>query len=307
VGTAIEMAGLIVATVREVVRDLIADLVGRLIAWALEAAATLGLATPVVVAQATSAIAKWAARIADIVRKLTSTINNLIPLLRRLDEVFASIRRAVDSFASGTRRADLPTRPATTSPSAPDTPGAPASTSPTSGPATTSPSSADVDPTRPPAPSDTPSQPDPAAPNVPHQPPLFSRQTGRTNAEVLASGDHLPITPETIQEYARRAGVDLEGVDVNIANTPEDVRYYDFMGGSASTGLGPDGRINVNLAPAAFADEESLMRNLVHERVHVDQHRDGRAGGTDSISELEDEAYDADEEFWRRYSRGRDQ
>jgi hypothetical protein len=138
VGTAVEMAGLIVATVREVVRDLIADLVGRLIAWALEAAATLGLATPVVVAQATSAIAKWAARIADIVRKLIKTINNLIPLLRRLDEVFASIRRAVDSFASGARRADLPTRPATTSPSAPDTPGTPASTTPTGGPTSTS-------------------------------------------------------------------------------------------------------------------------------------------------------------------------
>ncbi|MGW5517872.1 hypothetical protein [Nocardia africana] len=25
-------------------------------------------------------------------------------------------------------------------------------------------------------------------------------------------------------------------------------------------------------APSAFADEQSLMRNLVHERVHIDQH-----------------------------------
>lgn len=97
VGTAVEMAGMIVGVVREVVRDLIADLVGRLIAWAAEVAFTLGLATPVVVAQATSAIAKWAARIAEIVRQLIRTINNLLPLLRHLDEVFASIRRADDS------------------------------------------------------------------------------------------------------------------------------------------------------------------------------------------------------------------
>jgi hypothetical protein len=120
---------------------------------------------------------------------------------------------------------------------------------------------------------------------------------------VLASGDHLPMTSETVREYARRAGVDLEGIDVNIANGPADVRYYDFMGGSTSTGVDPDGRININLAPAAFTDEEALMRNLVHERVHVDQYREGRVG-TDNRLELEDEAYRADEEFWRRYSGG---
>jgi hypothetical protein len=305
VGTAVEMAGMIVGVVREIVRDLIADLVGRLIAWALEVAATLGLATPVVVAQATSAIAKWAARIADVVQKLIRTMNNLIPLLRRLDEVFASIRQAVDSFASGARRADLPTSPTTPgSPTMPDTPGPPNGTTPAAGPATTSPSSASSPSTADPASPTAPDQPDPTAAPTPDQgPPLFSRQGDRTNAEVLASGDHLPMTPDTIREFAHRAGVDLEGIDVNIANTPDDVRYYDSMRASASTGVSPDGRININLAPSAFADEEGLMRNLVHERVHVDQYRDGRVG-TGNTQELEDEAYRADEEFWRRYSSG---
>jgi hypothetical protein len=295
VGTAVEMAGTIVGVVREVVRDLIADLVGRLIAWAAEVAFTLGLATPVVVAQATSAIAKWAARIAEIVRKLVRTINNLIPLLRRLDEVFASIRQAIDSMASAARRADAPTGPRVDTPSTPDAPG-------TTTPASTMPQGAD--PVRPASP-DVSTQGDPTgSPDIRDESgPLFSRQGARTNAEVLASGDHLPMTPETIREYARRAGVDLEGIDVNIANGPDEIRYYDFMGGSASTGVGPDGRVNINLAPAAFADEEALMRNLVHERVHVDQYRDGRVG-SDNRLELEEEAYRADEEFWRRHTSG---
>lgn len=182
VGSAIEMAGMIVGIVREVVRDLIADLVGRLIAWAAEVAFTLGLATPVVVAQATSAIAKWAARIAEIVRKLIRTINNLIPLLRRLDEVFASIRQAVDSFASTARRADAPTSPS--SPSSPDTPNAPGTTTPSSSPGATSPQStptstspASADPsttspttTSPPTTTDTPTTDTPTTATTPGRP-----------------------------------------------------------------------------------------------------------------------------------------
>ncbi|MFD4444451.1 hypothetical protein ACFWPK_32210 [Nocardia sp. NPDC058519] len=125
---------------------------------------------------------------------------------------------------------------------------------------------------------------------------LFSRQGSRTNRQVLDSGDHLPMTPEYIQEIARRAGVDLEGVEVLVANAPDDVRYYDSMLASASTHEN-----SINLAPSAFADEESLVRNLIHEREHVEQFRDGRIEGSATIKQLEDEAYAADEAGWKTY------
>ncbi|WP_019929064.1 DUF4157 domain-containing protein [Nocardia sp. BMG111209] len=127
---------------------------------------------------------------------------------------------------------------------------------------------------------------------------LFSRMGSRTNREILDSGDHLPMTQQTIEEYARRAGVDLRGVRVDVAGSADDVRYFDTMQASASTAPG-----HIALAPSAFADEETLMRNLVHERVHIDQYADGRVGSS-VTRQLEDEAYTADEEFWNRYTAG---
>jgi hypothetical protein len=125
---------------------------------------------------------------------------------------------------------------------------------------------------------------------------LFSRMGPRTSREVLESGNHLPMNQATIEEYARRAGVDLAGVRVDVADSADDIRYYDMMQASASTGPG-----HIALAPSAFADEETLMRNLVHERVHIDQYQQGRVVGTGVTQQLEEEAYTADEKFWNNY------
>lgn len=102
VGAAVEMAGVIVGIVRETVRDLIADLVSRLIVYAIELLASWGIAAPVVVSQAMSLIARWTAKIAEIIRKLVRSLNNLRPLLRNLEDVFADITRLLPSG----RRAD---------------------------------------------------------------------------------------------------------------------------------------------------------------------------------------------------------
>ncbi|MFD0366247.1 DUF4157 domain-containing protein [Nocardia sp. GCM10030253] len=103
------------------------------------------------------------------------------------------------------------------------------------------------------------------------------------------------MAQETIEEYARRAGVDLRGIRVDVADSADDVRYFDYMEASASTGPG-----HIALAPSAFADEQTLLRNLVHERVHIEQYQQGRVG-SGVTRELEEEAYAADEEFWQRY------
>ncbi|MEU4746185.1 hypothetical protein AB0G02_37790, partial [Actinosynnema sp. NPDC023658] len=99
VGTVVGLMGMVVGFVREMVRDLIADLVGKLIAWVLEAAFSLGFGTPVIVAQAVTAISKWAAKIAKIVQDLLNTIKKVSPMLKRLVEVFEKIMKVVGKLA----------------------------------------------------------------------------------------------------------------------------------------------------------------------------------------------------------------
>ncbi|MFF5093325.1 MULTISPECIES: hypothetical protein [Actinosynnema] len=99
VGTVVGLMGMVVAFVREFVRDLIADLVGKLIAWVLEAVFSLGFGTPVIVAQAITAISKWGARIAEIVQKLLNTIKKVSPMIARLVEVFEKIAKVVGKIA----------------------------------------------------------------------------------------------------------------------------------------------------------------------------------------------------------------
>jgi phage-related minor tail protein len=99
---AVTMAGMIVAAVRDKIRQYITDLVSRLITYAAELTATAGLAAPVVAEQAISLIAKWAAKIADIIIKLLRTIKALMPLLRHLDEIFSTIKNVLDALPEDT-------------------------------------------------------------------------------------------------------------------------------------------------------------------------------------------------------------
>jgi len=88
IGALVEGAGLLVALVRELVRDLIADFVSvlavRLPMWLAETGFTLGAATPLVVSQVGSLVAKWAARIGRLVTALIESLRRLTPLLGRL-------------------------------------------------------------------------------------------------------------------------------------------------------------------------------------------------------------------------------
>ncbi|MFJ7212371.1 hypothetical protein [Amycolatopsis sp. NPDC098790] len=93
ISTVTMIMGQVVSFVRETVRQLIADLVGKLIAWVMEEVFSLGFGTPVVVAQASAAIAKWGKKIGDLLKKLTDTIRKVSPLLSKLVDVFEKIAK----------------------------------------------------------------------------------------------------------------------------------------------------------------------------------------------------------------------
>ncbi|MET8234611.1 DUF6883 domain-containing protein [Micromonospora sp. NPDC005298] len=88
------VAGL-VAAVRLLVRDAIATCVSRLIVYAAELLATGGLATPLVVQQATATVASWGARIARLLRGLLASLRRLVPEIRRLGDVIDKLKQAL--------------------------------------------------------------------------------------------------------------------------------------------------------------------------------------------------------------------
>ncbi|MGY2063456.1 hypothetical protein ACW9HQ_51900, partial [Nocardia gipuzkoensis] len=116
------------------------------------------------------------------------------------------------------------------------------------------------------------------------------------NREVLEGNVGLPRTKETVELYARLAGVDLRGAKFDILDDPDTIRYLDMQGAIARTD-----DLGVQLGPGAFQDPETLVRTLGHESVHVRQYLEGRVSSLNGP--LEDEAYASEDEFvatWRR-------
>ncbi|WBC13747.1 hypothetical protein O7600_21820 [Micromonospora sp. WMMA1998] len=115
IGTVVEGAGLLVALVRELVRDLIADFVSvlavRLWQWLAEEALTLGVATPLVAAQVSALVAKWAAKVAGLLTALARSVSRLRPILSKLGELLDTLRAALRGLRrtpDGTTTPDVP-------------------------------------------------------------------------------------------------------------------------------------------------------------------------------------------------------
>lgn len=76
---ATEAAGNLVSFTRDIVRDLIADLVARVVVWAVEAIFIVTI--PVIAAQITAAVVKWAGRILSYTTALVTSLTNLSRLI----------------------------------------------------------------------------------------------------------------------------------------------------------------------------------------------------------------------------------
>jgi hypothetical protein len=96
--TGLQIAGTIVQAVHDVVRDVLSQLVGSIIAWAAEAVFTLGLATPVIVAQVSTKVASWSAKVGTTVMdalrsigKLVAKLGDLSGLMRQASSLWESV------------------------------------------------------------------------------------------------------------------------------------------------------------------------------------------------------------------------
>ncbi|AXB47857.1 DUF6531 domain-containing protein [Amycolatopsis albispora] len=143
ISAGVMIMGTVVAAVRELVRDLVAELVGKLITWALEAAGTLGFATPVIAVQATTAISKTITKISDFIRKLVKTIGNVSPKIRKIidklgeiiEKLSKMLRKGGKPGSSTTPSGAKPNTTTTpdTTPNSPDTTPSGADTTPDTG------------------------------------------------------------------------------------------------------------------------------------------------------------------------------
>ncbi|CCH28679.1 hypothetical protein ABZ816_27160 [Actinosynnema sp. NPDC047251] len=115
IGTAVEVSGVLVGTVRAIVREIIAECVATLIAripqWLLEEAVTLGFATAHVVAAAVAVIANFVKKIGDKIAQLLRSIAKLRPLLSRLDEIWELIKQGLKALRKGDAPGGAPKAP----------------------------------------------------------------------------------------------------------------------------------------------------------------------------------------------------
>ncbi|HEY2061828.1 MAG TPA: DUF6531 domain-containing protein, partial [Amycolatopsis sp.] len=91
----VEVVGVITGAVRMLVRDMVTQAVGDFIQDALEEVCSLGLGTPVVVAQVVEQVAAWTEKIGAVIKKLINSVEKLRPLMSKLEEIFASIKKVM--------------------------------------------------------------------------------------------------------------------------------------------------------------------------------------------------------------------
>lgn len=101
ISTGMQMASTIVRVVHDLVRDSLSQLVGSLISYAAELVLTLGLATPLVIEQASTRVASLVGRFAKKIPELVEAIRQLGKLVDDLQNLFRRFGMTADSALRG--------------------------------------------------------------------------------------------------------------------------------------------------------------------------------------------------------------
>lgn len=119
ISTVVEMVGAVVDAVRTLVRDIVTQAIGQIVQIALEEVFTLGLATPVVIGQVSTQVAKFSTDIAQAIKKITSAFAKLKPMMGKLDEIWQAIMKALRGVGRSAREKPAGTTPSGAHPGAP--------------------------------------------------------------------------------------------------------------------------------------------------------------------------------------------
>jgi hypothetical protein len=117
----VQGAGVLIGTVRVMVRDAVATVVSRLLVYAGELAATAGLAAPWVVGQVSALCASWAAKIASWLRDLIASLRNLLRESDKLSDLIERFKRSPETGSGRGAAADPAGGPAAPGPLKPVT------------------------------------------------------------------------------------------------------------------------------------------------------------------------------------------
>ncbi|MBZ2196506.1 WXG100 family type VII secretion target [Occultella gossypii] len=101
IGAGMAIASVIVAIVREITKQIIADLVGRLIAYIIETGATLGVALPIVIGQAVTAITNTILLVTDWSGKLVRCAEQGMELMTMIGDALGQLQAAISVIQSG--------------------------------------------------------------------------------------------------------------------------------------------------------------------------------------------------------------
>lgn len=98
----------------------------------------------------------------------------------------------------------------------------------------------------------------------------------------------MPMQKKTIKQIARKYGIDISGLSFKIQRGEEFMQTKnDYFGSTDYDNIG-----RIDLFPKAFADEEQLVRTMIHERMHVLQlRRYGKEYCIKNLDLMERQAY----------------
>ncbi|WAL67781.1 DUF6531 domain-containing protein [Amycolatopsis cynarae] len=94
----VQIVGVITGAVRGIVRDMVTQAIGDFIQDALEEVCSLGLGTPVVVAQVVEQVSAWMEKIGAVIKKLINSVEKLRPMMSKLEEIFAAIKKVMSAL-----------------------------------------------------------------------------------------------------------------------------------------------------------------------------------------------------------------
>jgi hypothetical protein len=99
--TALEIASTIVKIVHDLTRDVISQIAGTAISAAITTAATVGFGAPVAIAQVAARVSALVPKVTKAIEAVIRSFEKLTPLLAKVDEINAAIKRVLDRFLGG--------------------------------------------------------------------------------------------------------------------------------------------------------------------------------------------------------------